>query len=1018
MSNEFQLFKHWTAKAAFWAVLAAMATLPAAAGQFKVLHGHVPEVARALSPIGSVPATNELHLAIGVPLRDSAGLDQFLADVYDPASPLYHHYLTPAEFADRFSATEADYEAVKNFAATNGFKITGTHGNRLVLDVSARASDIERAFHLHLVKFQHPTENRQFFAPDTEPTVDSSLAIVDVQGLSDYWRARPRSHPVSARNVTAKSGSAPDGSGAYFGNDFRNAYLPGTTLTGAGQTVGLFQLDGYYASDIATYAQEAGGGRTSIQVQAVMIGSTNWSIGVNGGNIEVSLDIEMSMSMAPGLSKIMVFEAGSVSYVNTILSSMAASNSVKCFSSSWGWSGGPSTTTDNIFKNMAAQGQSFFNASGDSDAFTVGANSANGVDNTSSPNAPSSCPYITQVGATTLTTGGGASYSSETAWNWGYDQGSYVGTSGGVSSYYSIPSWQTNLSMASNLGSTSQRNIPDVALTGDNVYVISGGNASGGEVGGTSCAAPLWAGFMALVNQQATALGASAPGFINPAIYAIGKGLNPQFSYATCFHDVTAGNNEWPSSPSQYPAVAGYDLCTGWGTPSANLINALAVVPDALAISPGTGFAATGVAGGPFNGGSVAFTLTNAGSGSFTWSLINTSSWLSFTASSGVLPAAQQTTVNAGLASAAVSLPPGSYSATVIFSNQSSQVIQSRQFALQILAPLTVSPATGFTCSGPVGGNFNITAQSYVLTNLGAATTAWGLVNTSAWLAVSQSRGALAGGAQTTFTVGLAPAAYALPGGVYSASVLLTNAGVVVADFSFVAQIGQSILQNGGFETGNFSGWTLNGSTTVNGTPYNAVETAGFKTSAGVSYVHSGSYGAVLGQSQSVATLSQTVPTVPGQAYLVSLWVNNPHQGSTQSFSVNWQTNSGSARWLYGITNPPVFVWTNLIFAVTASSSSSTLEIEARNDPDYFGLDDVSVTPIPIPTFTMLGKGSGNLSLGWNSLAGVAYDIQYKTNLAQAAWIDLVTNTAAGVTTGFTNTLGSPARFYRVRQLP
>ena len=154
---------------------------------------------------------------------------------------------------------------------------------------------------------------------------------------------------------------------------------------------------------------------------------------------------------------------------------LADSNTVKNLSCSWGWSGGPSTTTDNIFKNMAAVGQSFFNASGDSDAFTTGASSVNGVDNTSLYNAPSSSPYITQVGGTTLTMNGkGASYASETVWNWGYDSnaGGYVGSSGGISSHYSIPSWQTNVSnMAGSGGSTSFRNIPDVALTANNVYV-------------------------------------------------------------------------------------------------------------------------------------------------------------------------------------------------------------------------------------------------------------------------------------------------------------------------------------------------------------------------------------------------------------------------------------------------------------------------------------------------------------------------------------------------------------------
>ena len=154
----------------------------------------------------------------------------------------------------------------------------------------------------------------------------------------------------------------------------------------------------------------------------------------------------MAVALAPGLSKIVVFEGGPYGLQNDILNTMAASNQIKQLSCSWGWGGGPSNTTDNIFKEMAAQGQSFFDASGDSDAFTVGSSSVNGVDKTSLDNAPSSCPYITVVGGTTLsTTGPGGSWSSETTWNWGLDNGSYVGTSGGVSSHYSIPTWQQGL---------------------------------------------------------------------------------------------------------------------------------------------------------------------------------------------------------------------------------------------------------------------------------------------------------------------------------------------------------------------------------------------------------------------------------------------------------------------------------------------------------------------------------------------------------------------------------------------
>ena len=576
------------------AVLAIAGTVfitPVEAAQ-KILPGHVPEaIARLhLQPIGRLAATNTLWLAIGLPLRDPAGLENFVAQVSDPASPNFRQFLTRQELTARFGPTEQDYEAVKKFARTNGFAIAVTHDNRLLLDVTGPVTAVEKAFHITLRTYRHPTEARDFFAPDTEPTVDTALPIADIEGLSDFSRPHPkwvRGTKETTVNATPENGTAPDGSGDLFGNDFRNAYVPGTTLTGAGQSVGLFELDGYYTNDIVNYAKQAGNGRTNIVVQAVLIDSYNGkpSTSLEGAEGEVELDIEMAMAMAPGLAKILSFEGGKGGNgtPNDVLNAMLANSNVVNLSCSWGWYG-PSNTTDAIFESMDAVGQTFFNASGDNQAFTTGSNSVNGVDNPLLPNAPSSNPYITQVGGTTLAmNGSGVSWASEVVWNWAVEEDEPdVGSSGGISSYYSIPSWQTNVSnMAGRGGSTSFRNIPDVAANADNVYVIydNGKNINDYDGwGGTSCAAPLWAGFMALVNQQWAAGGRKSVGFINPAIYAIAAGSN----YASCFHDVTSGNNTWSSSPNLFYATNNYDLCTGLGTMNGtNLINAL-TVPSAV----------------------------------------------------------------------------------------------------------------------------------------------------------------------------------------------------------------------------------------------------------------------------------------------------------------------------------------------------------------------------------------------------------------------------------------------------
>src|ERR1035441_1154035 len=288
------------------------------------------------------------------------------------------------------------------------------------------------------------------------------------------------------------------------------------------------------------------------------------------------MDIELVMAMAPGAS-IYVFE--SPSYPNDVLSTMVNYTFIKQFSTSWTLGGGfytggvgsPNPAGDVLLMEMAAQGQSFFAASGDFDAYHQGP-----FPTDNPPSWEQESPYATVVGGTVLTmNGSGASYASETVWNPnpGGVYGSQVGSGGGLSLNYATPYWQQGVSMTANHGSTTQRNIPDVAMVAVCLDVYVKGSARGG--GGTSASAPLWAGFMALVNQKAASLGNPSAGFINPAIYAIGQGTG-NTPYASAFHDITTGNNFWSVSPNNYPAVAGYDLCTGWGTPAIGLINALA----------------------------------------------------------------------------------------------------------------------------------------------------------------------------------------------------------------------------------------------------------------------------------------------------------------------------------------------------------------------------------------------------------------------------------------------------------
>ncbi|HTY86418.1 MAG TPA: protease pro-enzyme activation domain-containing protein [Candidatus Acidoferrum sp.] len=859
------------------------------------LRGCVPEaVARYhLRSLGSPAAAKQLTLAIGLPLRDEQALDDLLREIYDPASPRFHQYLTPEQFTQRFGPTERDYQAVIDFAKANGLTVVGTHPNRLVLDVSGSVKEIERTFHVALHTYRHPSEARDFYAPDAEPSLDLPVPILSVSGLNNYSLPRPafKARPAGqAGGMTPSAGSGP--SGSYMGNDFRAAYAPDVSLKGNGQNVALVQFDGYDSNNIATYMTMAGLTNYPTVTNIPIVGTNSLPSGSANG--EVCLDIEMVIAMAPSVSKIYVYEAtnGTVSW-STMLSRIANDNLAKQVSSSWG-GGGADPAAENVFKQMATQGQTYFNASGDYDAFT------------GSIPFPSDSTNCTQVGGTVLTTtGAGGAYVSETVWN---DRtvnpnGGNWGSSGGISPTYTIPIWQQGINMTTNQGSTTMRNLPDVALTAKNVFIVADNNQQ--EVAeGTSCAAPLWAGYTALMNQQAANAGRPSAGFINPAIYAIGKGN----VYNNCFHDTTTGDNTWSSSPTKFYATNGFDLCTGWGSPAGqSLIDAVVGPMDTLGVTPASGLNAAGPAGGPFSTNAQKYVLTNFGGTSLTWSLLGKPAWLDVSSSSGTLGAGGSATVTASLNMTAYLLLPGVYATNLVFTNGASGITQTRPLSLQV---------------------------------------------------------------------------------------------------------GQNLVQNGGFETGSFYPWTLIGTA---GT-YNFVDDG----TVTLLTPNTGTYMAALGEATFLASLSQNLPTVPGQNYLLSFWWQNPSTGSPQQFQVNWNTNATSTNTLLNWVSPAVWSWTNMQFIVVATGTNTILQFRAENGPDWFVLDDVNVWPIPYPSFRSVVKTNGNnLVFSWNTLAGLSYVVQYSTNLATTNWVALTTNAAAGPVMTYTNAYGSdPRRFYRIRRLP
>jgi hypothetical protein len=654
----------------------------AQAAPWQTLRGHVPAAVAHLQPTGLLPATNRLHLAVALAPRNRDGLEKLLQDQQDPHSPSYHQYLSLEEFTSRFGPTEQNYQKARDFAQANGLKVSGTYSNRIILDMEGAVPEVEKALHVTMRTYQHPTEKREFYAPDTEPSLDLAVPLLNITGLDNYSLPHRTFHrkPVqpAPNGPTPNAASTTNG---YAPADLRNAYVPGTTLTGAGQSVGLVEFTadpvppftgGYYDSDLVAYETEFGLPHISVTTVPVAGGLVT---APGAGHFECTEDIEMVMAMAPGAS-IYVFECP-FSF-NDLLSAMVSYTSIKQFSSSW--NGGivlePNWGGDFLLMEMAAQGQSFFEASGDSDAY-VGFVPRE-------PEWPQDSSYATVVGGTALTmNGSGASYASETVWN-EYappNQLEVLGSGGGISQYYAIPYWQQGLSMTANHGSSTQRNVPDVAMVAVDLDLYIDGSDQGG--GGTSASAPLWAGFMALVNQQAASLGNSSAGFINPTIYAIGKGTG-NTPYASAFHDITTGNNS--VNGDGYPAVAGYDLCTGWGTPAIGLINALA-----------------GGAAAPYH--LVVLNTNDSGPGSFRQAISNAVSGAYITFSNSLAGATIRLTsgqllISSNLTIDASALPGG----ITLNGNQASRIFQIASGATGRMLALTLTNAYS---TGSGGAIFN-----------------------------------------------------------------------------------------------------------------------------------------------------------------------------------------------------------------------------------------------------------------------------------------------------------------------
>src|SRR5580658_6185758 len=540
-----------------------------------LLTRHVRDVvANGQAPlVGQLPATQSIHFDMILALRDREGLQNFVREVNDPTSPSYHQFLTPQEFTARFGPSQEDWDALVAFAKASGFEvINGTREER-DLRLIGTVANIEKAFHVTMGVYQDPTEDRTFFAVDREPTVELPFQLWHITGLDNNSKPHPmyvkksdyaKSHGIDPDKVVshATTGSGP--SASFLGSDMRAAYYEGTALTGSGQNLALYEFAGTDLADLTTYYKNVG--QTEPYTPTLIsTGGYGTSCVDSGGSpcddTEQTLDMTQAMGMAPGSTMLYMYVCGDVlasgsgnisdtACISAMVTNTDAPLSLQ-ISCSWGWTPADPSTLDPYFEQMASQGQNFFAASGDSSAWSA-----------SNEAWPADDANIVSVGGTDLTTSSAAGpWASETAW---------ADSGGGISpDSIPIPSWQqlSGVITSSNKGSTTLRNGPDVSGNANFTYYVCADQTTctANDYGGTSFAAPMWAGYLALANQQAAANSKSI-GFIDPIIYPAALGS----SYSTLFHDTTSG------SCGTYSAIAGYDLCTGWGSPNTTgLINLL-----------------------------------------------------------------------------------------------------------------------------------------------------------------------------------------------------------------------------------------------------------------------------------------------------------------------------------------------------------------------------------------------------------------------------------------------------------
>ena len=498
--------------------------------------------------VGKVPESERFEVTIRV--RRQTSLATFAANAFQKnQKPAKRVYLSRKEYAESHGASKADIAAVEAFAKSQGLVVLESSPARRSVFVSGTAADFSKAFGTTIAQYEH--DGGTYRGRTGDLTVPTSLAplIEGVFGIDD----RPVAEPHFQRQILSSSfgiQAHAASSASFLPTDLAKLYDFPTGVNGSGQCIGIIELGGgYRKADINAYFSKLK--IKSPVVRTVRVdGGRNQPSTPDSADGEVMLDILVAAAVAPK-AKIAVYYAPNTDKGFLDALTMAihdSTNKPSVISISWGsaeknWTAQAMTSFDEALQTAAALGVTVCAAAGDN-------GSGDGVgDGKAHVDFPASSPFMLACGGTKLVASGGA-ITSETVWN----VSTASATGGGVSDFFAVPTYQTptGIPVSANGGNHRGRGVPDVAAVADpNTGYQVRVDGQDTVIGGTSAVAPLWAGLIALMNQK---LGHNV-GFLNPIIYAPANG-------ASVFRDITSGNN------GAYTAKAGWDSCTGWGSPN------------------------------------------------------------------------------------------------------------------------------------------------------------------------------------------------------------------------------------------------------------------------------------------------------------------------------------------------------------------------------------------------------------------------------------------------------------------